>query len=72
MFSNIYQSKLVTSCSIINKYNDLYLGWDLEGLVVAAIFLCLLGHQTNIGHVTSGLPVKLAVGNTVLNDALQR
>ena len=54
----------------IKKYGG-YLGWDLEGLVVAAIFLCLLGHQTNIRHVTSGLPVKLTVGNAVLNDALQ-
>ena len=48
-----------------------YLSGDLEGLVVAAILLSLLGHQTNVGHVTSALPVKLTVGNAVLNDSLQ-
>ena len=52
-------------------YAIIYLSRDLEGLVVAAILLSLLGHQTNVGHVTSALPVKLTVGNAVLNDSLQ-
>ena len=42
--------------------HDSYLGGNLEGLVVGAVLLGLLGHQANVGHVAGGLVVKLSVG----------
>jgi hypothetical protein len=39
----------------------LYLGRNLEGLIVAAVLLRLLSHEANIGDVASRLPVELTV-----------
>ena len=38
---------------------------------MAAVLLGLLSHETNVGHVTGALPVKLTIGNAVLNDGLK-
>merc|ERR1719232_1478899 len=49
---------------------DCALGGNLEGLVVAAILLSLLGHQADVGNVTSGGVVKLSLLLAVLNDGV--
>ena len=43
---------------------------DLEGLVVAAVLLGLLGHQADVGHRAHGRRVEGAVGAAVLDDGL--
>ena len=49
-------------CKKVNWYNIIpYLGGNLEGLVVAAVLLRLLGHQPHVGDVPGGLPVELTV-----------
>merc|ERR1719233_182049 len=46
------------------------LGSNLECLVMTAVLLCLLGHQTYVGHVASRGPVKLSVSLAVLDDSV--
>merc|ERR1712202_84658 len=50
--------------SVIGNNNGALSG-DLESLVVAAVFFSLLCHQTNIGDMSSGSPVKLTIGLTI-------
>src|SRR5699024_5847068 len=45
-------------------------GGDLEGLVVGAVFLGLVRHQTDVGHAAHGGRVECAIGLAVLNHHL--
>ena len=45
-------------------------GGDLEGLVVRAVLLGLLGHEPDVGHRAHGRGVEGAVGLAVLDDDL--
>merc|ERR1719233_580739 len=56
--------------SSVVSHNNGTLGRDLESLVMAAVFLSLLSHQTYVGHVASRGPVKLSVSLAVLDDSV--
>merc|ERR1719193_2249741 len=48
--------------------DDGALGGNLKGLVMASILLSLLGHEANVGDVSSGCPVELSVLLAILDD----
>merc|ERR1719228_1390696 len=55
--------QLLSSTVLPNNFPSL---GDLKGLVVAAVLLSLLGHQTHVAGVTHRGPVELAVLSAIL------
>ena len=45
-------------------------GLDLKGLVMTAVFLSSLSHQSNVGHTAHGARIERAVRSAEINDGL--